>query len=307
MKICMIGMGSIGSRHVKNVSQILKSRNISVEIDALRHDKNELEDAVKKFINTEYYDISELPSDYDVIFITNPTILHYDTISKVVTKTQHMFIEKPVFGNKGVNIETLKLRKDGIYYVACPLRYKQTLCYVKNLLERGEKFISIRAISSSYLPAWRKVTDYRKTYSANKELGGGVVFDLIHEWDYLTYLFGFPENVYKLAGKYSDLEIDTEDIAVYIAKYENMLVEVHLDYCGINAVRTLELIGNKKRFLVDLIAETVTLYNQNGSEIIELEKEDFYMKEMEYFFNLLEGKGSNTNSIENAAKVLEFV
>lgn len=307
MKICMIGLGSIGIRHVNNILHVLKKRNKEVEIDALRKGKNELSKDVKRYINKIYYDISDLPNDYDTIFITNPTILHYDTIKKAVPKTKHMFIEKPVFGEKGRKIEELKLCQDGIYYVACPLRHKPSIRYVKQLLENGEKFVSVRAISSSYLPLWRKGTDYRKTYSANKSLGGGVVWDLIHEWDYLTYLFGFPEEIYKLAGKYSNLEIDTEDIAVYIAKYMEMLVEVHLDYCGINTVRTLELIGNEKRFIVDLINEKVTVYSCDTCEVIQLEKEDCYINEMEYFFYLLEGKEKNMNSVENAAQVLELI
>ena len=43
--------------------------------------------------------------------------------------------------------------------------------------------------------------------------------DLIHEWDYLTYLFGIPEQMYKFVSHCSSLEINSDDLAVYIAKY----------------------------------------------------------------------------------------
>ncbi|WP_298654045.1 Gfo/Idh/MocA family oxidoreductase, partial [uncultured Proteiniphilum sp.] len=61
-------------------------------------------------------------------------------------------------------------------------------------------------------PDWRPNTDYKKSYSAKKEEGGGVSIDLIHEWDYLIYLFGFPQEVYNLQGKFSHLDINSEDL-----------------------------------------------------------------------------------------------
>lgn len=307
MKICMIGLGSIGCRHIKNIAFVLKKRKIEVTIDALRHSRKELDESIQQYVNQEYYREEELPDDYDVIFITNPTILHYDTILNMVPKTKHMFIEKPVFGEKGRSIEALNLRKDGVYYVACPMRHGDSMKYVKRMIEDGEKIISARAITSSYLPFWRKGIDYRENYSARKELGGGVALDLIHEWDYLTYLFGFPRTIQKMSGKYSDLEINTEDIAVYIADYGDKLVEVHLDYCGINAVRLLELIGIQKRVVVDLIAEEITIYTAEEKKVLKMEQEVDYINEMEYFFDIIEGKAENMNSIEYAAKLLELI
>ena len=87
--------------------------------------------------------------------------------------------------------------------------------------------ICVRAMSSSYLPDWRPGQDYRKTYSAHKDLGGGVSIDLIHEWDYLTYLFGWPKKVHSFIGKKSNLEIDSDDYAIYIAEFEKMIAELH--------------------------------------------------------------------------------
>ena len=83
--------------------------------------------------------------------------------------------------------------------------------------------------------------DYRTVYSARKALGGGVTIDLIHEWDYLVELFGVPEKLYNFKGTYSELEIDSDDLSVYIAKYPTLLAEVHLDYFGRGYRRSIEL------------------------------------------------------------------
>ena len=49
---------------------------------------------------------------------------------------------------------------------------------------------SVRLWFGSWLPDWRPAVDYRPTYSARAELGGGVLLDAIHELDMLVWLLG---------------------------------------------------------------------------------------------------------------------
>ena len=92
MKICMIGLGSIGQRHMVNIRQILEKRRIPFTIDAMRSSRHELPEKIEEVLDNRYFSYEELPSDYDVIFITNPTSEHYHTIRQVSNKTKAMFI-----------------------------------------------------------------------------------------------------------------------------------------------------------------------------------------------------------------------
>ncbi len=307
MKICMIGLGSIGRKHLENIVAVLKERNVEYEIDALRSSHTALQQKEHSSISQQYFSMDELPNDYDIIFITNPTSLHYDTIRKTIEKTKHMFIEKPVFDSALYKIADLPLKKDGIYYVACPLRHKSILKYVKQSIICREKIVSARIISTSYLPLWRKNVDYRTVYSAKKDLGGGVTKDLIHEWDYAVYLFGTPDRVMNLKGHMSNLEIDSDDISIYIAKYPYMFLELHLDYIGHKSERTIQLFTNEKRIDVDLLSNTICEY-QNNEQINKKTflTEDFYRNEMEYFIGCVEGKQTNINTIQNACNTLKI-
>ena len=177
MKICIIGLGSIGRKHLNNIKKVMLDKKKSHKIDALRHEKKELPEEIRSQIQQEYYSYEELPYDYDVIFITNPTSKHFEAIQAVSSKTRAMFIEKPLFENNSYQLSELHLLKENIYYVACPLRHKAILQYVKKIIESGESIYAVRAISTSYLPEWRAGVDYRKVYSAQKELGGGVTLD----------------------------------------------------------------------------------------------------------------------------------
>ena len=113
-------------------------------------------------------------------------------------------------------------------------------------------------------------------------LGGGVTIDLIHEWDYLVDLFGVPQQLYNFKGTYSDLEIDSDDLSVYIAKYPTLLAEVHLDYFGRRYRRSIELFCRDGSYLADFGAGTLTL--PDGT--VQHYEEDVnrrYEREIEYF------------------------
>lgn len=308
IKICMIGLGSIGKRHIKNLVKVLKANRKNYSIDALRSSRRELPEEVKELISEEYYGYEELPSDYDIIFITNPTSGHYEAIEKAAQKTGALFVEKPLFEHNRYDWKELPLHKDGIYYVACPLRHKSMIQYVKNRICKEERIYAARAVSSSYLPGWRPGVDYRQIYSARKELGGGVALDLIHEWDYLTYLFGMPEEVKCIQGHFSNLEIDCEDVACYIAGYKDKTVEIHLDYFGRKSVRKLELYCENDTIIVDLLKNCIQYESDDPTleRTVEFPEEDLYVNEMQYFYDLVMGQKENMNTIEHAGEILDL-
>ena len=215
--------------------------------------------------------------------------------------SNNFFIEKPLSLN--LNGFELKNYKNKKIYIACPMRYSSVMDYLKNNID-FRKVYSIRAMCSTYLPDWRPTIDYRNNYSAKKELGGGVTLDLIHEWDYLTYLIGFPEKIFNLNKKVSHLEISSDDLSIYIAEYKDKLVEVHLDYFGRTPTRKVELFLKEGTIVGDFIENSIILENK---EKIVLQKEDIYLKEMNNFLNIIFDKKDNFNDLNHAYKVLKLI
>lgn len=140
-----------------------------------------------------------------------------------------------------------------------------------------------------------------------KNYGGGVAIDLIHEWDYISYIFGFPKDVKKIYKKVSNLEINVEDIAIYIAEYDNMLVEVHLDYFGRKSIREIEIFTEDDTIVGDLVNSSVTYLKENKKIEFGEERNEFQKKELEYFFNIVINKKIDQENIKNAVKVLKIV
>lgn len=305
-KIAMVGLGSIGKRHLLNIDTVLRNKEINYEVDLIRRmDSISLDESIEKIVSCVYTEDDTIPDDYDVIFITNPTYLHYETISKFSRKSKNMFIEKPVFDETTVDIEALSLGKDGVYYVACPLRYTSVIQYLKTEVDIN-KVYSTRVICSSYLPEWREGIDYRKTYSAHLEQGGGVSIDLIHEWDYMMYLFGKPKRVVNLRHKVSSLEIDCEDLSIYIADYEHMLAEVHLDYFGRKSIREIQLFTDEETIVADILNSEVRLLKANKVISFHENRNSYQIKEIENFFDILDGKKNNENDIATALVTLKI-
>lgn len=304
MKLCFVGLGSIASRHIKNISMILPKQEWS--LDVLRSGNGRaLTEEQKSQIRHVYESADDIQENYDAVFITNPTRLHYQTLKKLHSHGKNFFIEKPVFETGYENLVELELRADSVYYVACPLRYTKVIQYLRRQIDFDDIY-SVRCISSSYLPDWRPGADYRQSYSAKKELGGGVSIDLIHEWDYISYLLGEPQTIKSIICKKSNLEIDSDDVAVYLAEYPDKVVELHLDYFGRVPMRKIELFGKDDVIEANLIDEKITYRKSNQVVSLSEERDEYQKKELKHFFKMIVGEAENENSIENACRVLRM-
>ena len=304
MKVCFVGIGSIGKRHIRNLSELCNELGIKLTIDALR--RSESNNDSPEIINAIYTDVDSLPFDYDVIFLTNPTEYHADMLKLLHDHAKHFFIEKPVTSLGTIDkLKDIKYRKNSVYYVACPLRYSNVIRYLKKEIV-PEKVNAVRSICSSYLPDWRPGTDYRNNYSAHKDLGGGVDIDLIHEWDYLTYLFGMPLEVKSYSGNVSKLEIDSCDYAIYIARYNNMITELHLDYFGRETIRTVDIFTDEETICADLVKGTIKYCTSGRVVDLSGERDVYQTRELKYFLDTIRSGTVVQNDIENAVKVLKL-
>lgn len=306
LKVCFVGIGSIARRHIRNLRTVCGRREIELRVDAVRRragaDRKDEELRLEKV----YTGYSGIDSEYDAVFITNPTECHIETLKGMMKYGRNFFIEKPISSVSQIKeAENLRLKKEAVYYVACPLRYNAVIQHLKENVDFS-KVISIRSISSSYLPDWRPGTDYRQTYSASKRLGGGVSIDLIHEWDYLTFLTGMPQKIFHLCGKKSALEIDSEDYAVYIAEYGDKILELHLDYFGRKTIRQVMLLTEEDTICGDLVNSRIEF--MRSGKILDFQelRDDYQIRELEHFLDLIEGRVKSDSDIGHALKVLKL-
>lgn len=302
MTILVIGLGSIARKHIR----VLQALQNDITIYALRSSNSSKEEVgVTSIINID--SLSEKP---DFIIISNPTYLHEEAIRKTIDFKVPLFIEKPVFEslkNKRPLLDEIKEMKIQTY-IGCNLRFHPALIFLKQLLNVNKQAINeVNIYCGSNLSEWRPGSDFRRSYSANQEYGGGVHLDLIHELDYAIWLFGMPLKTQSLKRSVSSLQINSIDYASYQLIYPSYTVSINLNYFRIKPKREIELLLENDILTCDLLRGTVS--DMNGEKIFErneFEMMDTYRDQMNYF---LENKNSCQeimNNIEEAFNVLKI-
>ncbi|HOU67667.1 MAG: Gfo/Idh/MocA family oxidoreductase [Paludibacteraceae bacterium] len=298
MKVLIIGLGSIAKKHIASLQKI----EGIFEIYALRSSRTSKPyDGV-----TDLFDIDEVMAmSFDFAIISNPTAEHKSALELVADMNIPLFIEKPLYHTLDIKDIVEKIvRKGTLTYIACNLRFLPCIQFIKQYL--SDNHIRVNEVNSycgSYLPTWRPEQDYRKVYSSIPELGGGVHIDLIHEIDYLYWLFDKPKTVNKVFSHKSSLKIDAVDYANYCLEYDTFNVSLVLNYFRKDSKRSLEIVAEEGTFNVDLLTDSVT----KGGELIFQSEEriiDTYPKQMAYFVSCMKGEKKSLNTIQEAYRVL---
>ena len=301
MNIVLIGLGSIGRKHVQAI-RIVKP---DAQFIALRSQGNaEKEEGIKNI-----FSFSELDVKPDFVIISNPTNLHYESILQAIELNVPLFIEKPSLSSLEDSEELLgKINQNKIItYTACNLRFHPVLQFMKNYLQNESARINeVNIYCGSYLPDWRPGRNFREIYSAKKEMGGGAHLDLIHEIDYAYWLFGSPDFHQSILRSNSSLKISSVDYANYNLLYNGFATNIVLNYYRKDAKRTLEIVLDDKTILADLRSGTIK--DNEGNILFEKEFNvmNTYIDQMEYFINCIETKSTPMNSFAESLEVLKI-
>lgn len=301
MKVLIIGLGSIAKKHIAAINQF----DQSAEIYALRSsfDSKSDNEGIIDIYNLEDIQVSY----FDFVLISNPTSEHFSTIQKLVHFKKPLFIEKPLFSEISEETQALvdEVKEKRITtYVACNLRFLECIKELKVLLQ-DEKINEVNVYCGSYLPDWRPGVDFRTVYSANKDMGGGVHIDLIHELDYVYWLFGNPDKTNSFFSNTSSLNISSYDYANYLWKYKTFSASIILNYFRKDSKRSIEVVTDRGTYVVDLLKNSIEF---NNKCIFASQKKiaDTYHSQMKFFIeNILKGK-EKFNTIEEANTILKL-
>lgn len=251
-KVLIIGSGSISKKHysvIKNLGLKIKIKKISSRTFE-KYKKLELSNL--KLFNP------------GLIILCSPASKHYYQLKKIEKnfKNIKVLIEKPVFEKN----YKLNRKLKNVYYVGYNLRFHPAIIFLKKFLKK-KKIFSVNITSHSYLPDWRKI-DYRKSVSAKKLLGGGVLLELSHELDFIKWIFDEIKILFSLNKRISKLDINTDDILIIIAKLRrNILLNLNINFFSKIANRTIKIDGDKYSLDADLINNKITIVQKNKKHI----------------------------------------
>ena len=300
-KVLLIGYGSIGKRHSRNLIKL----------------------KIKPYILTKYpdnsnavflKDINEIKNEkFDYCIIASPTARHLDDLKKCLTlpnKPKNILIEKPLESLylKGKEIKNIAEEYSLNIFISYNLRFLDAFNIINKFVKEQKKNIRIvEVVAGQDLKEWRPFKDYTQSYSAHREQGGGVDLDLSHELDYILWLFGnnFKDKIlYK--NKISNLKINSPDIFKLLLDYNTFIVDITLDYIRKPKERYIKIIcENEENLYFNFITNTL---ETNGKTMIMTDNiNQSYKQMLKAFLDIDKKNELKLCSIEEGLNILKII
>jgi CMP-N,N'-diacetyllegionaminic acid synthase len=297
MKCVIFGKGLIGTMH----AQILREQ-FDTEIRFFRHGSanfNHEEDI------SSWEGFEAFHPDFSVI--ANPTNKHIDIAIECAKRQVHLFLEKPLdcSMDRMEELKELVRQKELSSYVAYCLRFHPGIQKLKEIVQESPPIFA-KVVVRNHLPSWNRNVDSKQTYSAFAKTGGGVLFDLSHELDYLHHIFGDIQFQQYQSNKLGNVTVNSPDLFNATFKGESTLGTVHLDYFTHKTERYVQLDYANHSWYLPLKEMKLERYEKRTlvSTIEFLESyPDMYINQFKYFIGNL-GQTNMMNDIFEAEVVL---
>ena len=314
MRFFVLGCGSIGARHTRNLQLLGHSDIIVYDINSA---------LLSKFRSTHNVrSVSSIGEGTalkpDVALVCLPNHLHVSASIELAKAGIHLFIEKPLDLSLEhlPELQALIAQHSLIDMVGCNFRFDAGMQKMHSLLQAGSTGVplTLHANFGYYLPDWRPGTDYTLNYAAKRETGGGVMLDRIHEFDYVLWLMGEVQSVYGYASRIGNLNIETEDNADIILKHLNGVVStIHLDYLRREYSCSCEISCSEGILSWDFKHRTLQVYDartkkwQDHSSDVPADTNLMYVDEIRYYLESVRKHTPTFNTVSDAAQTLQTV
>jgi predicted dehydrogenase len=315
-RILIVGIGSIGKRHLRLARELFPNADIRV---LRRQATNKL----PEFSNGCFSSIEEsIAFAPQIAVIASPAPFHIPTAQALAEAGVHLLIEKPLSVSLNGVMQLLETcQKHGMALLTgYNLRFLPSLQRFRDLLGEGVvgKVLSVRCEIGQYLPSWRPESDYRQGVSARCELGGGALLELSHELDYLRWIFGEVDWVKATLSRQSSLEIDVEDTAYLTLGFapsvngHQLIGSVNLDFIRHDTTRLCVAIGEKGSLRWNGLTGGVGFYESGAKEWQELfsqlhQRDDSYLAEWQNFIACVTEHKTPLITGEDGLKVLQII
>jgi predicted dehydrogenase len=293
--VAVIGTGSIGRRHLENL-QALGANAIACSRTAGR--QFVLSNGVTISATTDYESVIR---SADAIVVATPTDEHLALALQIAKAKKALFIEKPLSHNLDGIAELKRASLDVVVEVGCQLRAHPGLQTFKSILASGVDgpVLAFRGCVGQRLDKWRPGTDYRVSYSADRERGGGALFDLVHEVDLALWLCGPFSGIFARLSNVSDLQLKADDLANLILETaDGACGNLQLDMISPAYRRTFEVICERASYEWNYVRGVLTRNTEQESAVVfqirdGFDRNELFLAHMRHFLARVRGEVRN--------------
>ncbi len=217
--LAIMGIGTIGKRHLMAIDA-LKNVNLCGIIDLTKD--------AKEFCNSKnisiFDNLNELKKStrVDGVIISTPTIKHHENAISALNLGLDVLIEKPISAmvSEAEQIEKMAQLNNCLVLIGHQRRFNPLVLKTKEII--NEKRIG-KVVGLSGIWALRKDKEYFSPDWRKEISAGPVITNLIHDIDYLRFIFGEITEVSAFSSN-SVNNFEKEDILSANLKFENGII-----------------------------------------------------------------------------------
>lgn len=303
-RVVLIGFGSIGKRHLRNLISMFPGTQIGI---VSKHLTVAPENTV--LIDSIKHAIAWNP---ELGVISNAANLHTEVALPLLENEIPLFIEKPI------DISTVAASRlqpfatrPGIMLGYC-LRFSSVFQKIRDTIEAGVIGIpqNIHAVCTSYLPDWRPGTDYRDSVSAKPDRGGGALLEISHEIDYVCGLLGDPVSVVCEEVGPRVLDIPVEENVKLQIDFKQAAARIDLSFATKSTARKCTVQGTEGVITANFLTQEVNCV-ADGKQLFQLQFSDdpneMYVRELQAMIDLVQQDVPNSANYSAGLTALKVV
>ena len=258
-KLCLVGAGSIGRRHLRLLAEREDVALCVVELN------EQCKAAVsQEFPQMPFFDSMEAAitdGGCEAVIIATPHRTHAPLAIKALELGAHVFVEKPMSDSLEDCVALLNTAKqsDKIVSVGFMFRFDPFVQKVKEIIDSGRigKILHYSSRFATYNTLRCSVTRHQEhtPYS--------LVMDCIHDSDLIYHFTGrIPDYAYSVAYKAGNLPLSSpQNFIDTVYRYEDksMGAHIHFNYVQHPQIHDLQIVGDKGYILGDFMSADVTV------------------------------------------------
>lgn len=292
MKIVQIGVGGWGKNHARILSQL---GVLSAICDT---DSQKSKEYGEKYSVNNYESLEQILSseEFDGAFVVTPTSTHTEIAKKLLEAKKHVFVEKPMTyqSEDGEKLARLAAKNKVILTCGYIERFNPAVDVVKKIVNE-KKFgdlVMLEFHRENRIPLHIKDV--------------GIIYDTsVHDIDTANWLFDdMPHVVFARAGK---IKHEHEDFASIMLGYKDDKVAIiSLNWITPKKVRKFNAVCTDAIISSDFITQEVIVEKSDESEIIQNEKQEPLLLEIQSFLGAIEGKNEPVVKPQQAVNVTKI-
>lgn len=317
--IALIGCGMISKSHFDAIAALENA-----ELKAIAEVLPQRAETVGREHRCAWYTdartMLENEPDIDVCLICLPTYLHAEHIALCASYGKAVLCEKPfTLTVEDAELAARTIKETGIpYMTAQVVRFWTGYTKIKEMLDNGE----FGELYLSYFSRCSERQYWGNDWLFDPKRGGGAMFDMmVHDVDYMNYLFGPAKQVYTLAAKDETGCYDNVFASITFENGHKAIAETAFNmHTGYPFTMYAKIMGSRAaaeltyRAGYDInqrdgaLAELKIFREGQPAETISLEQYDAYRAEIAYFLECLDrGTKPAVVTVEDSIEVIRTV